>query len=140
MTLTPGLLAHLYRMRWDIEKIFDEAKNRLNQKKAWATSATAKLMQGHFIALAHNLLLILSDRLQKEEGIEDFKKQDRRRQRRTKEEESGATRSFAKELANWLLRATQRGVKFIRWLRAQLRHPTSWSAACAALTRLYARL
>ena len=38
MNLAPGLLAHLYRMRWDIEKVFDEVKNRLNQKKAWATS------------------------------------------------------------------------------------------------------
>ena len=140
MTLAPGLLAHLYRMRWDIEKVFDEVKNRLNQKKAWATSANAKSMQGHFIALAHNLMLLLSERLKKEEGIEDLEEQKRRKQRRAKEEQSGATRRFANELASWLLRATQRGVKFIRWLRAQLRNPSSWKAACTALSTLYARL
>jgi IS4 transposase len=41
-TLPPGILAHLYRLRWDIEKVFDEFKNKLSEKKAWASGATAK--------------------------------------------------------------------------------------------------
>jgi hypothetical protein len=140
MTLAPGLLAHLYRMRWDIEKVFDEVKNRLNQKKAWATSATAKSMQGHFIALAHNLMLLLGEMLKTEEQIEDKPELKRRKARRELERKSGAKRSFVDGLSMWLLRATQRGVKFIRWLRAQLHHPSSWQQACAALATLYARL
>ena len=140
MTLTPGLLAHLYRMRWDIEKTFDEIKNHLNQKKAWATSTTAKSMQGHFIALAHNLMLLLGEALRSEHQIEDFEELKRRRIRREKEQESGRKRKFVAGLSTWLQRATQRGVKFIRWLRAQLRQPTSWDQACASLTALYARL
>ena len=32
MTLSPGLLAQLYRIRWDIEKVFDEFKNSLNEQ------------------------------------------------------------------------------------------------------------
>lgn len=140
MTLAPGLLAHLYRMRWDIEKSFDEIKNRLNQKKAWATSANAKSMQGHFIALAHNLMLLLGEGLKGDEQIEDEPELKRRKARREKEQQSGQKRHFVHELSIWLVRATQRGVKFIRWLRAQLRNPTSWSQACVALTALYARL
>ncbi len=139
MTLEPGILAHLYRMRWDIEKVFDEVKNRLNQKKAWATSATAKSMQGHFIALAHNLMLLLDRILKDEEGIEDELELKRRKTRREKERQSESENRFAKELTGWLHRATQRGVKFIRWLRAQLRIPRSWRASCEALAQLYAR-
>jgi len=43
--LPPGLIAYLYKTRWDIEKIFDQVKNKLAEKKAWATSFTAKNMQ-----------------------------------------------------------------------------------------------
>ena len=45
----PGLIAYLYKTRWDIEKIFDQVKNKLAEKKAWATSDTAKKMQAQFI-------------------------------------------------------------------------------------------
>jgi hypothetical protein len=51
----PGLIAYLYKTRWDIEKIFDQVKNKLVEKKAWATSDTAKNMQAQFICIAHNL-------------------------------------------------------------------------------------
>jgi hypothetical protein len=45
MTLPPGLIAHLYKMRWNIEKKFDVYKNKLHETKAWASSETAKRMQ-----------------------------------------------------------------------------------------------
>ena len=35
MTLPPGLIALLYKLRWDVEKVFDEAKNKLEQQQAW---------------------------------------------------------------------------------------------------------
>ena len=31
--ISPGLIAYLYKLRWDIEKIFDEVKNKLSEKK-----------------------------------------------------------------------------------------------------------
>ena len=34
----PGLIAQLYRMRWDIEKVFDVFKNKFGEIKAWAVS------------------------------------------------------------------------------------------------------
>ncbi|MHB1310037.1 MAG: transposase [Limisphaerales bacterium] len=34
----PGVLAELYRRRWELEKVFDEVKNKLREQKAWASS------------------------------------------------------------------------------------------------------
>lgn len=59
--------------------------------------------------------------------------------RRKKDRGSEAQNRFAEELSGWLVRATQRGVKFIRWLRAQLRISRSWRESCEALTQIYAR-
>jgi Transposase DDE domain len=47
-SIAPGLLAFLYRKRWDVEKSFDEFKNKLGEKKAWATSENAKQMHVQF--------------------------------------------------------------------------------------------
>jgi len=32
--LRPGLIAFLYKLRWDVEKVFDQLKNKLNEQKA----------------------------------------------------------------------------------------------------------
>src|SRR5204862_1419415 len=55
--LPPGVIAELYRRRWEAEKVFDELKNKLGQKKAWGTSLVAKEAQALLIAMTHNLLL-----------------------------------------------------------------------------------
>jgi hypothetical protein len=34
LTLPPGLIAYLYKSRWDVEKVFDEKKNKLMEKKS----------------------------------------------------------------------------------------------------------
>ena len=39
--LAPGIIAELYRRRWEVEKVFDAVKNKLGQKKAWARQAWA---------------------------------------------------------------------------------------------------
>lgn len=59
MDLPAGVIAELYRRRWEIEKGFDEIKNKLGEKKAWGTSLGAKGAQGQLVALTHNLLLLL---------------------------------------------------------------------------------
>ena len=79
-TVPPGLIAYLYKTRWDIEKIFDQVKNKFSEKKAWATSDTAKNMQAQFVCIAHNLMLILEQCLKKEgvkNEIEDSRRQKR---------------------------------------------------------------
>lgn len=138
-TLEPGMLALLYRMRWDIEKVFDEVKNHLNQKKAWAKSVTAKTMQGELIAINHNLMLKLQSDLEKKHDLTDFVEQKRRLGRRQKENTKVGRGSEIIVLKRWLLRSTQRGLKFIRWLRIQLIKRPSWQQSCAQLRQLYAR-
>ena len=70
MTLEPGLLALLDQTRWEIEKVFDETRAKLVEKKSWATTPTAKEMQAHFVALVHNLLLLLQD-WQQQQDVEN---------------------------------------------------------------------
>lgn len=137
-TLPPGLIAYLYRTRWDIEKIFDEVKNKLVEKKAWATSDIAKEMQAQFVCMAHNLMLILEGCIE-QEGIENEIENDRRNKRL----KNALVKSKVgkKVLPDFLIqpkRATQRSVKFIRWLRNHLFMNTSWREALGPLQRIYA--
>ncbi len=68
-TLPPGVIAHLYRLRWEIEKTFDELKNKLGESKAWASAANAKAMQAHFLCLAHNLMILCEADLARVHGV-----------------------------------------------------------------------
>jgi hypothetical protein len=124
-----------------VEKVFDEMKNKLGQTRAWGTSLVAREVQAHMIALTHNLLLNyeqeLEDRHQVSNGPED-----RRRVQRSE----AMRRQCARErmpVSRLLLlgrRATQRGVKFIRWLRQSLRDRLAEALAVDRLRALYARL
>ena len=69
MTLPPGLIAFIYKKRWDIEKVFDQFKNKLMESKAWAKSLIAKCTQAQFMVLTHNLTLMLERKLESEKGI-----------------------------------------------------------------------
>lgn len=137
--ISPGLIAYLYKLRWDIEKIFDEVKNKLSEKKAWATSDTAKTMQAQFICLAHNLMLIFESCLE-QNGIENSKENARRKDRLDRALKNVSCTN-KKKLPIFLTtpkRATQRSVKFIRWLRNHLYANTSWIEATNSLRRIYA--
>jgi hypothetical protein len=136
-TIPPGLIAFLYKERWNIEKVFDEVKNKLHEKKAWATSDTAKCMQAKFIAITHNLLLILECYLEKNEGITDEKVK-RKRQATLRDDIAKAVES-KREMSSMLKapkKATQRSVQFIRWLRGELMQPTPWRQALDVLRPL----
>ena len=139
-SVPPGVLAHLYRMRWQIEKSFDEVKNKLGEKKAWATSATAKSMQAQFICLSVNLLHLLEHELA-EQGIRNTPEV-RRRAKRLEQAAEIATQAGAvlpKALC-LMQQITQHSVKFIRWVATQLWRDIPWLQACAVLTTLYAKL
>ena len=68
LTIRPGLIGFIYKLRWDIEKSFDQIKNKVGEKKAWGSSPTAKAMQAQFVCLLHNLLVLLEGRLHAEGG------------------------------------------------------------------------
>lgn len=139
-SVAPGVLAHLYKMRWNIEKSFDEVKNKLGEKKAWASSATAKSMQAQFICLSVNLLQLLEHELEKA-GISNAPEKKRRAGRL--EQAKAMAASQKRELPKALLlmqQITQHSVKLIRWVATQLWLHVPWKEACAALIALYARL
>jgi hypothetical protein len=141
LDLPAGVIAELYRRRWDVEKVFDEIKNKLGEKKAWGTSLVAKGAQGQLVALTHNLLLIYEARLEREHGVSNTAEEERRAQRMA---EAGRTARRAGRAISPLLasarRATQRSLKFVRWLRHALRENLAEASAVSRLAQLYASL
>jgi hypothetical protein len=137
MTLAPGLIAFIYKMRWDIEKAYDHLKNDLAESKAWTDSENGKTQQALFITVAYNLSVIFERRLRDEEGITD-EKSIRRARRRLDEQMAkakAAGRAF-NSLVSSGLRVTKRSLQFIRWLRHSLRRKSSWSDSIEALRPL----
>jgi hypothetical protein len=138
MTLHPGLVVLIYKMRWDVEKAFVETKNRWRERKSWAGSATAKTIQARLVCLTHNLALLMEQRLEEEHAICNAPENQRREKRLTKIEGQQAEKGAP--LPQWyrdVQRATQRGVKFIRWLRNHLFLEVPWERALASLRRIY---
>lgn len=139
--LPPGVLAELYRRRWEVEKVFDEIKNKLGEKKAWASSQEARTIQGRFVAVTENLLLLYERRLEREHGIQNVA-EDRRRERR-QGLAAAMARAAGRAVSLVLLRArkaTQRSVKFIRWLQGELLNNLAEAAAVTRLRQLYGTL
>jgi len=140
MDLPPGVLVELYRQRWNVEKVFDELKNKLGQKKAWATSLVAKETQAQFLALTHNLLLLYGQHLEDRHDVHN-QAEDKRRRKRS--EDSAACAQSGQPLFTLLLhvrKATQHSVKFIRWLRHSIRERIAEGTAVLHLKALYANL
>ncbi len=141
MDLPPGVLVELYRRRWEAEKVFDEIKNKLGEKKAWATSLVAKAAQAQLIALTHNLLLLYEQRLESEHGVTNQAEDQRRAQRsQTAAARCAVAGHPLSTLLLGLRRTTQRSVKFVRWLRQSLRDQATEAGALLRLRSLYATL
>jgi hypothetical protein len=119
--------------------VFDEFKNKLMERKSWASSREAKCMQAQFLCLAHNLMILEEERLRVEAGVVNVAEDKRRTKRLAKAVEIAAKagRIFS-EIQIRHQRATQRSVKFIRWLRAFLFREAHWDHMLAVLNRLYA--
>jgi len=131
MTLPPGILALIYKQRWDIEKVFDEFKSKLEEKKSWASSETSKTMQAQSVCLVHNLMVLLEEELLIGDGIDDEKER-KRKERKTEALEKGAN-----YVATMLQRFTVRSLKYIRWLRNFICKAVPWSEAVARLRAVY---
>ena len=141
MDLPAGVIAELYRRRWEAEKVFDEIKNKLQEKKAWATSLVAKTVQAQMVAIAHNLMVLYEQRLERDRSSTNIA-EDERREKRTIELTRVAARA-GRPVSSLLLnarRATQRSVKFVRWLRHALREGLAEAVAAPRLAELYATL
>ena len=115
----------------------DEIKHKLGAQKAWGPRRGAQAAQGQLVALTHNLLLLYETRLEKEHGVSN-EAEDERRQQRVEQLKKSARRA-GRELSSLRLRArraTQRAVKFVRWLRHALRENLAEGDAVPRLTAL----
>lgn len=139
--LPTGVIVELYRRRWEAEKVFDQIKNKLNEKKAWATSLVAKEAQAQLIAITHNLLLIYEQKLESDHGVVNVAEDQRRAKRVAAAVKACAsTGSPISALLIQARRATQRSVKFVRWVRQSIRDQTAEAVAVLRLKGLYATL
>lgn len=139
MKIRPGVLAWLYMRRWDIEKTYDTFKNKLEEKKAWASSDVAKTMQAQFLCLAHNLMVSMEDLINTTLEVDNHKEtqrcQKRHRQDRQACMKNGTHRS---ELYYNSSKRSQLTLKFIRWLRHHLRKGSLFCEAISSLKLVYA--
>ncbi len=136
-SVRPGVIAHLYRIRWGIEKSFDEIKNKYGEKKAWSKSDAGKLAQAKLIAMTYNLLTLFDDEIE-DEGIVDTE-ENKRREKRLQDSLKN-TKVKVDKVSDMLLkvqRSTQRPLRFIRWFREKLYSDSSWIDAVDSLRYLY---
>ena len=131
-----------YKHRWDIEKIFDQFKNKMEEKKSWASSETAKETHALFECLAHNLSLLFEEEIKTEEKITDERenKKNAKRQKTRKNREGKLLTPASNFINQVFTRSTQRTVRYLRWLRNWLYREAPWHEAMARLTKVWAVL
>lgn len=141
LTLPPGVIAFLYLRRWDLEKVFDELKNKLGAQRAWASTATAKQMQAHFLCLAHNLIQLFERHLAHAHHVRNEAEVKRRARRLADQQALAKARGTTlPQLVQTHQRGTQTSVKLYRWIRAHFFNPLPLVALLPALTHSYATL
>lgn len=141
-SIPPGLIALLYKARWDIEKVFDEFKNKLCETKAWASSATAKTQQARLLCLTHNLMTLMEEEIRKRSGVVNEAEYKRRAKSRPPSDAAKPMpcRTESGIIEHAIERLTQRTVKFIRWLKNHLDLKRGWDQAMARLAEVYSHL
>ena len=141
MTLDAWIIVLLYKHRWDIEKAFDETKIKLEEDKSWASSDTAKQNHALFICIAHNLMLIMEHEIKKNEGLKDSveanKSKGRKRTRPLPKGQGKRRKNPVSFINGFFKRATQRTLRFIRWIRMHLENRTSYREAVADLAEIW---
>jgi hypothetical protein len=137
----PGIVVLLYKSRWDVEKVFDEFKNKLGEVKSWASSANAKTCQACLLCLTHNLMTLMEEKIFRQSGIRNEAEIKRKTKTLAKRDEKSKSNGGGglTVLQKCIQRLTQRTVKFIRWLKNHLDSKHSWGRALARLAKVYAR-
>ena len=138
MTLSPGALNQCRRLRWNIEKAFDQQEQKLDERKAWSTSEAGKRIQSIAMSIVHNLLRLFEAKLKSEEGIEDTKviKAWQKDLAKRVEKARAADRHLPIKLYQALYRPTEVSLQFIRWLRVGITRPTCYRRAIEQLRPL----
>jgi hypothetical protein len=136
-TIRPGVIAQLYRSRWDIERKYNVFKNKLFERKAWATTSTAKNMQAIFLCLAHNLTHIFGKAIESEVDVskDDVEKQEAR-SKESKKKAQAAGREAAPHVFG-PKRVTELPRKLFIWLRSWIFKVSPWKQAMENLKGLF---
>ena len=131
-------LVIIYKNRWGIEKVFHQLKSKMEERKSWASSETAKRHNGVFECLAHNLALLMEEEM-KRRGLKDEveEKKSVARKRSYRNREGNVMEAASNYIGNAITRATQRTARFIRWLRTALYSPNPLSVSIAMLVRVW---
>lgn len=139
-SIPPGIVALLYKCRWDVEKVFDEFKNKLGETKSWASTPDAKTCQARLLCLTHNLMTLMEEQIFRETGIRNEAETKRKAQTLVDRNEDSKIKGCGglTVLQKAIQRLTQRTVKFIRWLKNHLDTKRSWTQALARLAKIYA--
>ena len=140
-TLPPGVIAFLYLRRWDLEKVFDELKNKLGAQRAWGNSAVAQQMQAHFLCLAHNLIQLFERHLAAAHQVTNVAEEKRRAGRLAAQQRLAKARgAVLPALVQTHQRLTQTSLKLFRWLRCHFFSELPLVELVAALRSSYAFL
>ena len=142
--IRPGVIAFLYKCRWNIEKTYNTFKHKLEEQRAWAVTSVAKEAQANFICLAYNLSLILNRRVDRE--VTEPKHSPNYIAREKKKLRINTLIKKCKKLKRKIpkllltaLRLVEIPKKFIIWIRESIRIPCSWSVAIERLQPCCAR-
>lgn len=120
LTLPAWCIVLLYKHRWDIEKVFDEFKTKLEEQRSWASSEAAKMAHGLFLCLTHNLMLLLENHLNLKEEMKDTVEPKKKITREKTIKKGWRKKLPISYINSFFQRASQRTVRFIRWLRSSL--------------------
>jgi hypothetical protein len=138
--LRPGVIAWLYLLRWRIEKVFDTSKNKLQETKAWANGQVAQQIQGHFLALTHNLLILFRCLLEDEHDLREEKVERKATTALRNREEIAAKKGcHLHPLTFKLPRIVQLTAQFIRSVRNHISRRTPLRLALASLAVMLIR-
>jgi len=139
-TVRPGTIAYLYKCRWDLEKVFDDVKNKMFEKKSWGNHDNTKTAQATFICLSYNLLLLLESHLH-DQGVSNKKDFIRKKDRIEKDiRNSNFSESKISSCLKIFRRATQRPLAFFRWMRSFMILPAKWGRVVELLRQSYLKL
>lgn len=123
----------------EIEKVFDQIKNRLWERKAWGTSEKSRIAHAWLIALVHNLLVLQEHHLEGPRRVRNPPEDQRRLRRATEAEQQDLQLGRPiTTLRTFMRRASQLSVKLIRRLRQSLRDQLTEALAERRLQSFYA--
>lgn len=140
-TLPPGVIVFLYLRRRDLEKVFDELKNKLAAKRAWASRPAAQIMQAQFPGLAYNLIQLFERHLAVAHQVRNYAENQRRARRLAAQQHLARARSAVlPALVQSHRRLTQTSLKLCRWLHCHFFSPLPLPMLLPVLSRSYAHL